>query len=160
MFNSLAGGVFLNYNETMVRTMNFGTGDPFEASLTRISEEIKHRRLAEESIPEREILKNALAAVRREGELPAKLPEKRPPAESGPSAAPASVPQNRLPDYLAADNNEMLKKEIETLIDISLVRGVEAAMAEAGRRGPFFEDAFHDALVDKLLPVLKEKKLI
>ena len=45
-------------------------------------------------------------------------------------------------------------------MDMVFEKGLEVALKEAGKQTPFIEDAFHDALVDKLLPELKKRGIV
>jgi len=49
---------------------------------------------------------------------------------------------------------------VARLVDIVFAKGLAAGVREAKRQPPFVEDAFHDALVDKLLPELKKRGII
>lgn len=63
-----------------------------------------------------------------------------------------------LPAYVEGNNAEA--REIEWLVDMALHHDVRKALRIARRRDPFVEDAFHDALVDKILPELKKRGMI
>lgn len=79
------------------------------------------------------------------------------------TAPPAPVPLNQtvLPAYLDDEAGaEKVKAEVGQLVSLVFQKGLEAALTAAGRHSPFVEDAFHDALVDKLLPELKKKGII
>ncbi len=66
-----------------------------------------------------------------------------------------------LPRYFQKDErDEAAKKEVEGLINLAFNKNLEAAVAAAKKRAPFVEDAFHDALVDKLVPELKKRGIL
>ena len=52
------------------------------------------------------------------------------------------------------------KNKIEQLINLAFSKGLEMAVAEAKKSVPFVEDAFHDALTDKLLLELKRRGIL
>lgn len=64
-----------------------------------------------------------------------------------------------LPDYMK-DAPQETKKRTEFLIDLAFKKGIEKAASEAQKSGPYFLDAFHDALTDKLYEELKSRKII
>lgn len=135
----------------MVKVRNFH--EKLENELQRLSAEIKERQARPETkeFPEREMIKQSLHIFKEE------------PAGEPVAPAPAAGQQNDsfLPSYLSGGNVEPnVKLEVEKLVDMVFHEGIEKAIREAKRRQPFVADAFHDALVDKLLPVLKERGII
>lgn len=64
-----------------------------------------------------------------------------------------------LPSYVL-DKDENVKKTVENLINIFLKEGLEKSLKEARNYPPFIVDAFHDALVDKIIPELRKRNLI
>ncbi len=64
-----------------------------------------------------------------------------------------------LPQYVKNASSD-IKNKIEELINFVFEHGVEKAVKEAKKEGPFFLDAFHDALADKLYEELKKRKLL
>lgn len=86
-----------------------------------------------------------------------------------PSQAPARAPAitvqatgtSPLPGYLAkGDQPEQIKQEVNRLVGLVFSDSISTAIAESKRHSPFVQDAFHDALVDKLLPELKKRGMI
>lgn len=66
-----------------------------------------------------------------------------------------------LPSYLQKEEgNEDAKHIIEQLIEEALSRDLEGAVRNAKKYSPFIEDAFHDALVDRLVPELKKRGIL
>ena len=63
-----------------------------------------------------------------------------------------------LPDYMK-NEPKATKEEAEGLLHIAIQKGIPASIKEAMRHGPYMLDALHDALVDKLYPILKERNL-
>jgi hypothetical protein len=70
-----------------------------------------------------------------------------------------TLAQKILPDYLENEEPE-IKLTIEKLIDEVFHEGLDKTIKKASQAGPFFLDAFHDALADKLFDELKKRKLI
>jgi hypothetical protein len=52
------------------------------------------------------------------------------------------------------------KIKVEKLLDQAIHEGILKADREARQSGPFVLDAFHDALAEKITPLLKEKGVI
>jgi hypothetical protein len=67
--------------------------------------------------------------------------------------------QNPLPQYVENASPEV-KLEVEYLLDIAFHKGILKADREARKTSPFVLDAFHDALVKKLYPQMKERGLL
>ena len=65
-----------------------------------------------------------------------------------------------LPSYLNVDTDEKIKKEVEKLITVVLKEGLEKGLKLAKKKSAFVEDAFHDALTEKLLPELEKRGII
>jgi hypothetical protein len=66
-----------------------------------------------------------------------------------------------LADYLTDKNvDDKVKDIIESLLQLAVDKGVFIALNKSKKFSPFIQDAFHDSLVDKLLPTLKEKNII
>jgi hypothetical protein len=57
-------------------------------------------------------------------------------------------------------SSDEVKLRTEQLIDITFHKGLEDAIKEAKKSGPFVLDAFHDALADKLYEEIKKRKMI
>ena len=134
----------------MVRVQNFH--EKLEQNLIQLAEEIQAERARPESkkLPEEEIMKRSVKSFARTVV----------PSASSRSDTTSADEDVGLPTYL--ENNGVspaAKLEIEELVDIVFHKGLESALKAASKHTPFVEDAFHDALVDKLLPILKEKGL-
>ena len=65
-----------------------------------------------------------------------------------------------LSSYFSQELPPEAKLQIEKLLDLTFHEGVVKAIKEARKAPPFILDAFHDALVDKLYPLLQEKDLL
>lgn len=133
----------------MVKTVDFGPS--FEGDLARVAAEAKEQAAPREGepLPPREAVKSSLQALAdRTSDEP---PETEPDVHA--SAA-------ELPDYLAgADVPQAERDEVEALVHLAFRAGLVKALGAARRRSPAVEDAFHDALTDKLLPELRARGL-
>ncbi|MFH1161791.1 MAG: hypothetical protein V1696_00740 [Candidatus Jorgensenbacteria bacterium] len=66
-----------------------------------------------------------------------------------------------LPDYAGGGVVPAeVRLEVERLVDLVFDKCLSAGIREAKRHGPFVQDAFHDALVDKLLPELEKRGIL
>ncbi|MEK7089418.1 MAG: hypothetical protein AAB920_01215 [Patescibacteria group bacterium] len=73
-------------------------------------------------------------------------------------ATPASDMSGSLPNYLFnSDISEGIKQEVKALVDFVFSDNLESAIKESRKRSAFVQDAFHDALVDKLMPELVKR---
>ena len=136
----------------MVKVKHFKEG--FEADLQKINAEIKEQKESPmvEKLSDQEIVKQSLEKFSE------KIPEKAI-NESKPNQSNAAV--SVLPGYLEDDkNNPAVKTEVERLVKMVFNDSLEKAIKEAKRHQPFILDAFHDALVEKLLPELKKRGII
>lgn len=134
----------------MAKIQNFS--ESLEQSFNRLGQEVAGRAATPEAParPEKEVVKESIRA----------LAESIPLADPTPPAAPAAsaAAPTFLPAYLA-DNAapDEVKRTVENLVALAFKADIETAVATARRYPPFVEDAFHDALVDKLLPELKKR---
>lgn len=127
--------------------MNFD--ENIERSLEKIGYHIERTRKEPEAreLTDRELVKHSLKS----------LAQTQKEEDASPSA-PAVKNVTILPTYLQREDvAEEAKAEVEGLVNLFFSRGLEPALKEASKHSPFVEDAFHDALVDKLLPELKKK---
>ena len=138
----------------MVKIQNFH--EALERDLARLTAEIKEQQKAVESgeLSEREIIKKSLKSLS---------------SAISPQVTQAAADEEEkeegkisvLPSYLESGNvDPKVKAEVEQLVDLVFHRGLGKAFQEAKRKPAFIEDAFHDALVDKLLPELKRRGII
>ena len=126
-----------------------------ERDLVRLGQETRSqkKRLEIESLGEKEIIKKSLQSIA--GSL-------EPAQSQGASVVPPTVNDDaHLPSYLqGAKSTKEIKDAVERLIELVFDKGLEAAVRVARRSNPFVEDAFHDALADRLLPELKKRDLL
>ncbi|MBI4991888.1 MAG: hypothetical protein HZB99_01605 [Candidatus Harrisonbacteria bacterium] len=99
-----------------------------------------------QATPEKELVKSALGARI--------LPQ------TGPAVPPATAqPSPVLPGYLQQESPEIQLK-VEELLDITFHKGIDAAVEEAKKYGPFILDALHDSLTGKIYDELKTRNLL
>lgn len=133
----------------MVTVKNFN--EHIEKSLMRVGQEAQKNLEKEEfkNLPEKEVVKQTIQSIASEVSAP---------TFSQQSATSQNEPQNSfLPAYLADEKDQNAKNKVRELVDIAFESGLEKALKEAKKQPPFVEDAFHDALTDKLLPELKKR---
>lgn len=70
-----------------------------------------------------------------------------------------SVELHVIPKY-AESQPEILRKEIEMLTESAVNNSFEQAVRESLKHSLFVQDAFHDALVDKLIPEMKKRGIL
>lgn len=121
-----------------------------EEDIARLSREMSEKRVEMgnmEKVQEREIVKESLRTM-SSGVSPASQTARQPAAEN-----------NLFPAYLQSAPNDT-KLSVERLLDLSLHKGIEAALREAKKGDPYILDAFHDALVERLYPELQKRGLV
>ena len=102
--------------------------------------------------------KEALHRVlEKKHEMPAPRPAEGAPAPS--PAISAGQTEGMLPNY-ASEESEQARAKVRELIDMTFDKGLAAGIRAAKAEDPAVMDMYHDALVDKLLETLKEKKLL
>ncbi len=141
----------------MVQVKNFSQS--LEKDLQRLHVEIGVAR--KENVPapqmERAVVKQSLERIAET--VPAPHPSQAP-AQSSPITVQATG-TSPLPGYLAkGDQPEQIKQEVNRLVSLVFSDSISTAIAESKRHSPFVQDAFHDALVDKLMPELKRRGMI
>lgn len=137
----------------MVKIQNFQ--ENLEHDLRRLSAEIQKQKIEETAppLPEREVVKRSLESI-----SVTVLP---PPLTTPLAPTSSQEASTNLPAYVQDVHAEdSIKHEIERLIDVAFGEGLEKALGEVKKHPPFVQDAFHDALVDKLLPELKKRGII
>ncbi len=138
----------------MVKVQNFS--ENLDSSLNRLGVEVSKKIESPEfkEVPIEKIVKESLKSL--------------PPVEAGVDISsnikkePGEDSTGQfLPSYLSGDEGSNdVKAIVENLINFAFKFGVERAIMEAKKYPPFVEDAFHDALVDKLVPELKKRGII
>ncbi len=136
----------------MVKVENFH--EALERDLARLTDTIREQRRSPDvkAVPEREVVRRSLESFTN-----SVAPAPAPP----PSKTDGHVSDSILPGYLQGNGaGSPAKVEVEALIDLVFHKGLERAVQEAKRHSPYAMDAFHDALVDKLLPILKQRGIL
>ncbi len=137
----------------MVQIRNFS--ESLERDLSRLHSEVEGQRAVHEAagVQEREIVKRSVEAYAEKVAPTAST-------QSVPATAPASAAPSPLPDYLMKEGAEGAKKEVERLVALVFAEDISTAVKEARKQPPFIQDAFHDALTDKLMPELKRRGIV
>ena len=116
-----------------------------EKNIQKLSQEVKeYKEGTSEVLPDREIVKSIIGSKIQAAPAPGSQP----------------LPgEQMLPKYLEKESPEIQLK-IEELIDLALHQGIDSAIAEAQKYGPFILDALHDSLTGKIYDELKKRRLI
>jgi len=173
--------VRFRYNKYMVKVQHFGGdsggggetdgGNNFEKNIAHAGEQVTRYRennpAEVRGMPEREQVKTALKgwgeeqAQAQDGHSNSDDSVGVSPPRAGVVADDGEGNDEFLPDYLKEGNvAPEAVEQVRVLLDMATRVDIERAIKEARGAGQFVEDAFHDALVDKILPVMKEKGLI
>lgn len=137
----------------MPKIQNFS--ENLEQSFNRLGSKIDERMASPEvsASPEREVVKESVRAIAENAPAVSTPPPVPPATQTG-----SPTDQSFLPAYLSSDATpEEVKRTVEQLVAFTFKTDIETAVAAAKRYPPFLEDAFHDALVDKLIPELKKR---
>lgn len=140
----------------MVIVKNFN--EFLERDLDRLAANIKERQLPtnENQALTRETLKESLKNFANQSSA-------EPVVNHNQSRVEEETTTSVLPDYLkhkeSSQNTAEVRKKIQYLIQLAFQEGLAKAIKEAKNYPPFIEDAFHDALIDKLMPELKKRGL-
>ena len=140
--------------------------ESFAAHIERVAAALETRatRAGEAPVISRDAVREAIRAV-QEQEV-AYSPQAGTPVSTPPPAAVAAVPATGpttqtlevLPEYLRAEGADpAVQHAVEFLVTEAFQHGLMHALKLAKSRPPLVEDAFHDALVDIVLPLLKER---
>lgn len=140
----------------MTKVQNFS--ENLENSLSRLGERVnKHlENPGYKNLPEREVVKES---IRDFANNDVRDEETTGAAKENMGSSPGI--SGILPSYLNNDSvSQDAKSEVERLVDIVFKDGLEDAIRASKKRSAFIEDAFHDALVDKLVPELKKRGIL
>lgn len=142
----------------MVEVKNFS--ETLDAHLERLGTHISAERekpSSEMSSP-REIVKNSLKNYAEDITQIRNTSVAEAQAGLVSQATPASDVSSALPNYFFnSDIAESIKSEVKELVDSAFSDNLESAIKESRKRSAFVQDAFHDALVDKLMPELVKR---
>ncbi len=138
----------------MVKVKNFS--ESLDKSLDRLGAEVSKKVESPEfkEAPIEHVVKESLRTLSVSATPPAAAVSAEKPRDQDPRA-------RFLPSYLSDDAGDVeVKAVVENLVTLAFQSGVERAIAEAKRYPPFVEDAFHDALTEKLVPELRKRGII
>ncbi len=139
----------------MVKVQNFS--ENLDSSLNRLGVEVSKRIESPEfkEAPIEHIVKESLKSLPIREETPVSAEPRERQGKQNQTA-------QFLPSYLTTDDpkDDQVKTIVENLIALAFQSDVERAIAAAKRYPPFVEDAFHDALTDKLVPELRKRGII
>lgn len=143
----------------MVKIVHFDSPAMPESVVGRVEEAVK----ASASRPEfssaspEHIVKESVKSI-AETVLPPRITE---PAVAVPASQSAASPgdDSSLPGYLSSDSGEVAKA-VTNLVGLVFSEGLDKAIEASRKHDPFIEDAFHDALVEKLVPELKKRGIL
>jgi len=138
----------------MPKTQNFS--EHIENNLARLGGHVEQQleSRGEKNISERETIKEAVQTF-------AEKVVKNEVVTSQNVQSASHTDSQSLPSYLQKEEgNEDVKHIVEKLIEEALSRDLEKAVRDAKKYSPFIEDAFHDALVDRLVPELKKRGIL
>lgn len=145
----------------MVIVKNFS--ESLNSSMDRLNAHIEteRERPSAERMTQKEIVKNSVekyaaevaplqnVAVAHSGQGPV--------SQATPSYGGSAV----LPNYLLnSEIAETVRTEVSHLIELVYDKGLDDAIKESKKHSPFVIDAFHDALVDKLMPELEKRGIV
>jgi len=144
----------------MPKVVNFH--ETVERDLSRLSAEIKSQREKPEvkELPDREVVKRSLEVIKESVEENTKREEDSPSGNGKRKDAGDEDRSSILPAYLEKMPEPQVQLEVEKLVDAVFHHGIKKALKESKRFPPFVQDAFHDSLVDRLLPELKKRGMI
>ncbi len=144
----------------MVQIQNFS--ENLEKSFERLGHQVQRNLETPEfrGVPEREVVKQSIKSFVETVPVSASEPEETVPPPPRSDTPP--VPRDDLlPSYMATrESSEDVKNSVERLVQLVFDEDIERAVIEARRYPAFIEDAFHDALTDKILPELKKRGII
>ncbi|MDI6717791.1 MAG: hypothetical protein QMD86_01960 [Patescibacteria group bacterium] len=123
-----------------------------EKDIERLAHEVRELSAESNETPSKKIVKQALAPIIKN--IPS-VPQ----TDDDNKKISDKTESKILPDYMKDSSPEM-KLKVEKLLDMVFHKGIEKAVAEARDEEPFFLDAFHDALADKLYEELKKRNII
>ncbi len=135
----------------MVKVQHFdaSTSSNFERNMDEVGERVKEyrERMPTEGMSEHEIVKEA---VKTWGERPVGAEQEIEVKER----------PDFLPNYIGSEREGDVRAALDRLVEVALHGDLLRAVRDARKLTPFLEDTFHDALGDKILPLMKEKGLL
>ncbi len=141
----------------MVKVQDFSAAN-FEQSVRHVEERVgayKEIAALHPETPEREIVKEALKFEPSPQAAPASAG-----TQANDDAPSGSSVTSLLPDYFEGGDQNGMREAVMRLAEVALHGDLKGALQDARKFSPYLEDAFHDALVDKVLPEMKKRGLI
>lgn len=141
----------------MVKVVDFSGGSHFaETAIQRVGEKVPEivMRPEMQDATHEVIVKESIKSIAE------KVPEIVPLASSQKTTITSNT---SLPAYLENDtdpNDVAVKEFVENLVNRVFTDGLEQTIAVAKKQPPFVEDAFHDALVEKIVPELRRRGVL
>lgn len=137
----------------MVKVQDFAA-EGFEKNIQHAGERVREYKESPSfrEAPEREVVKKSFQ------------PQVAPPPSPGVSQAAQDQDvqdsSSFLPDYFLGGDEDGMKEAVLRLAETALHGDLEKSLKDARKLSPYLEDAFHDALVDKLVPEMQRRGLI
>lgn len=134
--------------------------ESLERDLSRLTAEIQTRRGegGGELLSSHELVKQSLGTFRENVPVNAEQSAPMPQSTADDAVQQSGGSRASFPSYFTDGAvPQAVQIEVEKLIDLVFHDSLERAVREAQKHPPFVEDAFHDALVDVLIPELKKR---
>ncbi|MAF79689.1 hypothetical protein CL629_01270 [bacterium] len=143
----------------MVKVQHFT--ENFEQNVQHAGERVQEYKESPDfrEAPKREVVKKSL----RQEKAPLPPPPSASQDEDDDVKKEKDSPENMnsfLPDYFNGGDAEGMGEAVGRLAETALHGNLEKSLKDARKLTPFLEDAFHDSLVDKLLPEMKRRGII
>ena len=135
-----------------MKVQNFN--EHVEKSLDRLGRQIEGKLEVPEArpLPEREVVKQSVQEFAKTVPAPQKQDDGK---------TEEKEEKEIFPEYFnTAEVGKEVERAVKTLVATALQDDLEKAIQNSKQYPPFVEDAFHDALVDKLLPELKKRGIL
>lgn len=133
----------------MVKVQDF-SAEGFEKNIQHAGERVRvyKENPSFREAPEREVVKKSFQSQ-----------VALPPSSGAPEIAEEDT-SPFLPDYFLGGDADGMKEAVLRLVETALHGDLEKSLKDARKLSPYLEDAFHDALVDKLVPEMQRRGLI
>jgi len=132
-----------------MKVQNFS--ENLEKSLDRLGKEVEKNLESPEvkAMPEREVVKRSVQNIAKTLPPPAKFDSEK------------EKKKDVLPEYFKdSDIEEDAEQAVRSLVKTAMEEDLEKAIRDSKKHSAFVEDAFHDALVDKLVPELRNRGIL
>jgi len=142
----------------MVKVQDF-SAEGFEKNIQHVEERVRAYKESPSfrEAPEQEVVKKSF-------QLEASLPSLRASQSSVMSGSAqddeSGKQESFLPDYFLGGDLDGMREAIMRLAETALHGDLEKSLKDARKLSPYLEDAFHDALVDKIVPEMQRRGMI